>query len=155
MTVDQNAFLVTKQQECVLEVSEYEYESETNVMVVKYNFDGERLWSRSFGTKEFDLGTALDVDNKHNIYVAACLDVSKYQSPVLRKYTSEGHPLEQTVINNLKQPAAFVNDMAVYRAGEFYFAGNANRNLGAGYEGGYSDAFLARVDGKGNRVWVR
>ena len=155
IVVDQDTLLLLGDKDWILGETEYGYESETDVMMVKYDLGGKQLWDRSFGTREFDQGISLDVDKEHNIYVAAYLDLSKYQSPVLRKYTPAGRLLEQTTIKNLRQPAASVDDMAVYRAGEFYVTGEATNNLGAGYEGGYSDAFLARIDSEGRRVWLR
>lgn len=154
MVIDQDALLLLGLKFWLLVDTEYETETDFDVAVIKYELDGKQLWNKSFGTKNFDSGVSIDVDNKRNIYVAAY--VNSLESLVLRKYNPTGHTLSQTTIAKYLDRANYrVNDMVVRRAGEVYLTGQTEQNLGAGFKGGYLDAFLLKLDISGKQVWVR
>lgn len=154
MVIDQDTLLLLGLKTWILNDAEYEYETESDVAVIKYGLDGRQVWDRSFGTKNSDSGVSIDVDSNHGIYVAAY--VNGLESLVLRKYTPGGRTLSQTTIaENLDRANDQVKDMAVRQADELYITGQTEHDLGAGFKGGYFDAFLIRLDGKGRQVWVR
>lgn len=154
MVVEQDALLLLGLKSWLWVDTEYEAETDSDVAIIKYGLDGKQLWNKSFGTKNFDSGVSIDVDNKRNVYVAAYLD--GLESLVLRKYTPAGRTLSQTTIaENLDRENDQVKDMAVRQTGEVYITGQTEHNLGAGFKGGYFDAFLIRLDGEGKQVWVR
>ncbi len=156
MVIDRDALVLLGLKTWVLQDNEYASEEESDVTVTEYGLDGKRVWNRSFGTKKPDYGISIDVDSKHNIYVVAGFYGVK--SLILRKYAPSGRLLSQTMFaGDLRKGGdeSRINDVVVRQADELYITGETKHNLGAGYNGGYLDAFLIRLNGEGRQVWVR
>ncbi len=127
------------------------YQEETDILLTKYNLDGNRLWSKNFGTSSPDEASSFDVDSTGNTYVYDIQDDS--QPYKITKFAPSGTKLTQTSLN-FRNPV-FLGEFSLYSANEFYFLGETGNDVGAGYQGGVSDLVLLKTNGMGQTAWVR
>lgn len=151
--------------------------------ILKLNLDGEFIWAKSFGAEDSEITTTIRIDGNGDIICTGLfmdsIDVHPgpenfylysegflYSSYIL-KLSSEGEfiwaiPLvgnDNTVINNL----AFDHQNNIYIAGAF--AGETDFDPGIdenkltsnnlGFNNGFTDIFLLKLNENGDFVWVK
>lgn len=131
---------------------------ETDAYVAKFDLTGNRKWFKTFGTKSPDEASAITADSRGNVYVtgytqgALVNTNSGVVDVIVRKYEPSGS------VGWTQQFGSPVDDngeaIIAFSPNELYVGGRTYGDLGAGNQGEF-DAFLARLDGKGNRVWIR
>jgi hypothetical protein len=125
--------------------------------LARYDNAGQRLWIRQFGTTRFDQARALAPDGAGGVLVAGRTDGSLGgpnaggRDVFLARYDSVGERLWilQFGTRGYDQVYALAPD----GAGGVMVAGMTEGSL-AGHAG-RDDAYLARYDSAGNRLWIR
>jgi len=124
--------------------------------VRKYDQDGKHLWTRQFGTPEWDdvLGVAVDATG---VYVAGGTEGSLHGASkgnldgFVRKYDHDGKHLWTRQFGTPE--AVFVRGVAVDATG-VYVAGRAWGSLKGASKGG-TDGFVRKYDQDGKHLWTR
>ena len=140
------------------------------LFIAKFDTDGNRLWIRQWGTggdgANRDLGRGVALDAEGNAYMAGYLfrvmrPGALGGDPVVSKFDSSGNQLWVTQLPGQGPDQA--NAIAVSRDGAtVYLTGRTNSNFDLpGFPMqpifccGTPDAFVARLDGDGDLLWVQ
>jgi hypothetical protein len=126
--------------------------------LVKYNKDGERLWTRQIGTSEGEMCWAVASDHAGGVYMGGFTggilgdrSFGKLDA-VLIKYDSMGNPLWTRQMGT--RYADIIYSIAADSSGNVYVCGTTEGSLAGPYAGG-KDVFVAKYDGIGNLLWSR
>ena len=117
-----------------------------DVFVLKYNENGELIWSRNFGGKGMDLGKSIAVDDKQNVYVCGIynkivnfnnladkknpkeedvfINPDLYSKGFILKLNKEGNYEWVKSINTDKGGSSAIEDVAVDKNGNVYVTGH-------------------------------
>ena len=124
-----------------------------DAFLARYDSAGDRLWIRQFGTSGLDIAYAVASDGTGGAIVAGdAWDSVGEQDAFLARYDSAGERLWIRVFGTSSGDHA--RALAPDGAGGVLVAGSTSGSLG-GLNAGSSDAFLARYDSAGDRVWIR
>lgn len=131
-----------------------------DAFVTKYDTDGNKQWTRTIGTRGLDQAMGVAVDAQGNVYTAG-FTLGAIAGPVdmggrdafLAKYDADGN-------NQWIQPISSTDDdtatsVAVDRNGNIVVAGYTFGNLDGQTNAGFADAFVARYDSTGNKLWTQ
>ena len=126
--------------------------TDADAFVRKYDALGNEVWTRQFGSSDFDQANGVAVDGDGNVYVAGQAD-GPFPGQVsaggafVRKYDSLGN---EVWTRQFGPARAF--DVAVGASG-VYVVGFGN--LPGQVSAGSGDAFVRKYDALGNEVWTR
>jgi hypothetical protein len=130
----------------------------TDAWLARYDFAGNRLWLRQFGTDNYDNVNAAAPDASGGVYASGFTIGSLggpkagYVDAWVARYDGAGNQLW------VRQLGTSVWDAAPAAApdasGGVYVSGGTDGNL-AGSNAGDADAWLARYDSAGNQLWIR
>ena len=131
---------------------------ESDIFLARYDSEGDRLWIRQFGTSSTDGANALAPDGAGGVMVAGFTHGSLGgpraggMDAWIARYDGAGNRLwiRQFGTSGDERASALAPD----GAGGVMVAGRTIGSLGGPWAGG-NDAFLARYDGAGNRLWLR
>jgi hypothetical protein len=125
--------------------------------VAKYDSNGDRLWIKQFGFFESNESYGIAIDKNDNVYLAGytydnLAGTSAGSSDAwVAKYDSNG---DRIWIEQFGSSSSdFSNDIAIDNSGNLYLTGDTYGNL-AGTNAGSSDAWVAKYDSNGDRVWI-
>jgi catechol 2,3-dioxygenase-like lactoylglutathione lyase family enzyme len=128
--------------------------------LARYDGAGSQLWVRQLGTTEREVAYAATADGSGGVYVGGDTEGSlggpKAGPPLdddvwLARFDSTGN---QVWIDQLGTDATdFARSAAPDGAGGVYLCGSTQGTLG-GPTAGFYDAWLARYDSSGNRLWT-
>lgn len=136
-----------------------------DVVLMKFDADGGRLWVRSFGSEAFDSAMDIAVDGDGNVFLAGTTEgglvgpVHAEWEPFLVKFDTAGELLWMRQLGG--QPRYHVSGVAVDVAGNAYvsmrvFVRGEGRVSFRGPERGVTEAYLAAFSGQdGSRLWLR
>jgi hypothetical protein len=122
-------------------------------LVEKFDAAGNQLWSRQFGTNEYDQSFRVSADRAGNVFTFgnSVVSGSKVRG-ILTKLDSEGNEYWSQLLESARvvRRGSVVTD----GLGNVYISGSSNApivepRVHAGY-----DAFLAKYDAQGNRIWI-
>ncbi|MCH7793015.1 MAG: hypothetical protein IID31_12140 [Planctomycetes bacterium] len=128
-----------------------------DAFLARYDSTGDRIWIRQFGTGVDELARALAPDGAGGVILAGYTEGSLAgpnaggRDVLLARYDGEGNRLwirQFGTSGNEKATA-----LAPAGAGGVFVAGYTRGSLG-GPNAGDWDAFVARYDGEGNRLWI-
>jgi len=135
----------------------------TDAFAAKLDSDGNRVWNTFMGSASGDGSTAIAVDGDGNIYVFGASGAT-WGSPVnghaggddafVTKLNSSGG-LVWNIFMGASSNERTGYSIAVDGGGNVYVTGRSEGTWGSpvnGYAGGW-DAFAAKLDSDGNRVW--
>ena len=132
-----------------------------DAFVAKYDKNGNRKWTRQFGSTEFDDGaTGVAVDGRGNVYLTGYAQGSLNETnpnpgtddAFIAKYDKNGN---RKWVHQLGTTGGdYANSVAVTSAGDAYIGGYTDGAL-APSDGTGQDAFIAKYDRNGNRKWTR
>jgi len=129
-----------------------------DIFLVKYNSTGTKQWIQQFGSSENDLGIAVDVDSKGNIYLTGYTEGgldgktnSGERDIFLVKYNSSG---TKQWTQQLGTPTFEEgNGVAVDSSDNIYVTGWTRGKLDI-YSGG-DDTILVKYNSSGTKQWTR
>lgn len=130
----------------------------SDAFVRKYDFDGNELWTRQFGSPSFDLASGVSVDAT-GVYVAG-ITTSTLPGQTgpggtdafLRKYDVNGNELWTRQFGSPVVDHAYA--VSAHPSGA-YVAGLTNGTLPGQTSAGGFDAFVRKYDSSGNELWTR
>lgn len=122
-------------------------------VVGKYDLAGNSLWTRQFGDAGFDVPRSIATANDGTSLLAGFTGGSRSaQDILLASYDADGTEVWSTQYGSNEMDQAI--SVAVDHLGHFFVAGVTEGVLGS-TSGGSGDAFLAKYDSSGNRVFTR
>lgn len=135
-----------------------------DIVLMKLDSAGERIWVRSFGSAAFDSAMDIAVDGEGNVFLAGTTEggvagpVDAEWEPFLVKFDGAGALMWVRQLGG--QPRYHVSGVTVDSAGNAYvsmsvFVRGEGRVSFRGPEMGVSEAYVAAFDGTGKRLWVR
>ena len=129
-----------------------------DAFLARHDDAGNQLWIRQFGTSSDDYAYALAPDGVGGVIVAGTTEGdlagpnAGFEDAFLARYAIAGNRLWIRQFGTSATDSAFA--LAPDGAGGVIVAGYTHGSLG-GPQAGFGDAFLARYDGAGNRLWIR
>lgn len=123
-----------------------------NVVLSKYDAEGNRLWTRTFGGTTWESLYGVGVDPTGRVYLSGYVSYGESRNPdcFLTVYDATGTLLWTRLVDTpLFDGLCF---SATGASGDFYLAGVVEEgSLGAGR----TDVFVAKYDADGSRLWIR
>ncbi len=138
-----------------------------DLLLTKYSSTGVRLWTDLIGTASSDGGRGVSVDSFGNAYVTGytkgnytgvprkndAVENMYPNSILLAKYSTTG---VRQWVRQLGSPSSDSgSDISVDSSGNSYVTGRTEGNIDANSGAADSDAFLAKYDTDGTKLWVR
>jgi len=133
---------------------------ESDVFIRKYDGLGNEVWTRQFGTSDYDFGY-VTVDASGNVYVVGNTygtlpgqSSSGWADAFVRKYDGSGNELWTRQFGS-SGSEYLAGDAAIDASGNVYVAGDTYGTLPGQLSSGDRDVFIRKYDGLGNEVWTR
>jgi hypothetical protein len=133
-------------------------EGESDAFVAKIDPDGNTVWIRQLGSSARDVAAATAFDRDGNIVIAGGTsgnldgeNAGEYDAFVA-KFDGNGHHLWTRQLGTPLGDTGFSVDSDAQ--GNTYIAGDTFGSLG-GANAGAADAYLAKFDAGGNRLWIQ
>jgi DNA-binding beta-propeller fold protein YncE len=131
-----------------------------DIVLLKYNPAGERLWLRTQGTAKSDLAQSIALDAQENLFVAGSttgpVSIPKYElnDIYVAKYDKDGNKLWQRLLGGERADEA--EEVAVDSQGNVYVAAYSHSDLdGLKAVGDGGGKYLIKLDSKGTKLWTR
>ena len=132
----------------------------SDIFLMKYDSNGNKIWTREIGTSENDEGYGLTIDSSDNIYITGYTEgdldgnTNAGGSDIfLMKYDSNGNKIWTREIGTANNEIAY--GIAIDSFDNIYITGYTNGNLDGNTNAGGSDIFLMKYDSIGNKIWAR
>ena len=134
----------------------------SDALLVKYDSDGNRIWTRIFGTANSEnLLGGVAVDPASGAVYAAGQFYNSFDGQVnagdcdvaVVKYDSSGNRIWTRLLGS--SVCDTVRAITADSSGNVYVAGNSSGSLDGQPLVGSHDAFVAKYDSGGNKIWVR
>ena len=129
-----------------------------DVFLCKYDSEGNLLWTRQFGTTEYENNEALSADGMGNVYISGTT-FGSLGGPnagsgdvFVSKYDSEGNRLWTRQLGTTLGDGSYA--VSADGTGNVYISGGTTGSLG-GPSAGREDAFVSKYDSEGNLLWTR
>ncbi|MBI4688877.1 MAG: SBBP repeat-containing protein [Nitrospirae bacterium] len=133
---------------------------EYDIFLVKYDSDGNKLWTRQAGTSSDDIAYGVAVDGNGDVYVTSgtygSFDYNTNSGGYdifLVKYDSNGKKLWTSQTGTSSDDIAY--GIAVDSNGNVYVSGTTYGSLDGNTNAGEYDIFLIKYDLNGNKLWTR
>ncbi|MCR6624623.1 MAG: SBBP repeat-containing protein [archaeon YNP-LCB-024-027] len=139
-----------------LEAEVFEEETYEEIFLIKYDFEGNKIYEKLYGTKRNDAGRSICIDNEDNIYIVGDTDggwfienETERTNSFIVKLTSEGNILWGKEFGSNEQDYAI--DVYVDKNGDIYVVGVMN--IKETFD--TADAFICKYDKNGNQIWMK
>jgi hypothetical protein len=139
-----------------LEAKVFEEETYEEIFLIKYDFEGNKIYEKLYGTKRNDAGRSICIDNEDNIYIVGDTDggwfienETKGKNSFIVKLTSKGNILWGKEFGSNEQDYAI--DVYVDKNGDIYVVGVMN--IKETFD--TADAFICKYDKNGNQIWMK
>ncbi len=129
-----------------------------DVFLSKHDADGNLVFKQQFGTSETDIGRGLSLDKNGNIYVCGIVGGNwgepniENMDAFLAKFNTNGKLLWKKTYGTDNFDVA--TSLQVDKDGFIYVGGSTGGELG-GSQAGQGDAYIAKFDSLGNKIWIR
>jgi hypothetical protein len=142
-----------------------------DAFLIKFDTNGNRIWATYYGGTGDEVGNSISVDINGNVYLTGMTESSSnissggFQNSLnglrdafLVKFNSSGTRLWATYYGGSSVESGNATALDTY--GNVYLAGSTNSSSNislGGFQnaiGGSTDAFLAKFDSNGNRIWA-
>ena len=131
-----------------------------DAIVVKYDKNGAKKWSRLLGTDSFDIATAVAVDGDGAIVITGIVDGSLdgnvwagQSDAFVRKYDAAGTTLWSRQLGTPLSESG--RGVALDDAGDIYIGGQTETDLDGNMSQGDRDIYLAKYDAAGAKQWTQ
>jgi hypothetical protein len=139
-----------------------------DLFIIKYDTNGNKLWSKQMGTSDGscpsassgDYAFGVAVDGVGNAYVAGrtnnSFDGNTWQGcedPILIKFDANGNKLWSRQMGTADNDAA--HDVAVDSSGNAYLVGWTNGDLDGNTSSGSGDIFITKYAPNGDKLWTK
>jgi hypothetical protein len=125
----------------------------SDAFVQKLDTDGNVLWTKQFGTNNYDAAYSVDVDTDGSVLLAGVISGSTLDAFV-KKLDAEGNVLWHKALDT-----GLYDEATSVRAngdGSLFVAGKTSGTFQQQtYLGGFYDAYLQKVDAEGTTLWTR
>ncbi|ELS31399.1 MULTISPECIES: SBBP repeat-containing protein [Pseudanabaena] len=127
--------------------------------VAKYSLTGQQLWVKQLGTTNYDESWGVGVDGTGNVYLAGGTNGtlagvnSGYTDAWIAKYDGNGNRVWVRQLGTSSNEDA--RNIVVDQQGNSYVVGITNGALGGSNTNGFPDAWLAKYDTNGSKLWTR
>jgi hypothetical protein len=121
----------------------------SDYLTVKYDSEGNNIWSKKFDNRKHDVSYGIAVDNSENVYVSGfsddgMIDWDSDRINIIIKYDKDGN---ETWSKRISSRYGSVNRLAVDSSGNMYVTGT-----GRSY--GNPEYYLTtKYDTEGNEIW--
>jgi hypothetical protein len=127
--------------------------NQSDPFLTKYDASGNKVWTRQVGSVDWDFYTDVTVDDTGSIYTVGEDSYGTVNKGVsLTKWDSSGNRSWSRSLDSSAYD--WSSGITHDRFGNVYLAGLTYGALG-GLNSGQSDAFVAKYDRNGNKVWTR
>jgi hypothetical protein len=129
-----------------------------DAFLAKYDSTGTRLWTRQLGSTSYDGARGLAIDSNNNVYITGDTESSLdgtnagWEDAFLAKYDSTGTIVWTRQLGSTSEDIAY--SLAIDSNNNVYITGHTEGSLD-GTNAGSDDAFLAKYDSTGTRLWTR
>ncbi|BBO33221.1 SBBP repeat-containing protein [Lacipirellula parvula] len=130
-----------------------------DAILSRYTTDGVLLWSRQLGTASADVSNAVAVDGIGNVFISGYTEDTfngphvGLQDAFLAKYDVAGNRIWTRQLGTKQLDSSL--GLAVDGLGNVYTTGFTGGDLVNGTNHVELDAFLAKYDADGNRLWIK
>lgn len=128
--------------------------------VAKYATNGQHLWTQQLGTDQDDQAFGVATDVAGNVFLTGWTKGSLGRTPLsyrddawVAKYDANGHLVWTQQLGSALRDRA--TGVATDANGNVYLSGYTSGLLGATTRAGPFDAWVAKYDAEGNRLWKR
>ena len=125
----------------------------SDLFVLKYAPDGKLLWTRQFGTEQFEYARGIATDADDNVFIAGYTNGgldganSGNEDLFVIKYNAEGERLWTTQLGTATSDVAY--GVATDVNGDAYIAGYTEGGLGG------NELFVMKFSKDGNQLWTQ
>jgi len=131
-----------------------------DLYLTKYNSNGSSLWSRIWGSYDYDYGICVSIDSTGNIYVAGnTLNSFDGQTNngssdlCLTKYNNDGVKRWTRIWGS--SAGDYAQGVSVDKAGNIYVTGFTYGSFDGQSKNGYQDLCLTKFNSSGTKQWTR
>ena len=125
--------------------------NQEDIILIKYDHNGNHLWNRTWSESGKDYGGGVDVDAFGNSYITGHSDGTQGFATIIVKYNSVGNQLwNKTYTKNLYVPTG--HGISVDSVGNAYFL---DYELGPDFGPPNIDFLLVKCDSMGTELWKR
>ncbi len=131
-----------------------------DAFLAKYDSTGSKVWTKQLGSTDSDVATSVAIDSNNNVYITGytfySLDgntTAGETDAFLTKYDSTGTRLWTRQLGTNDYDLAY--SVAIDSNNNVYITGYTVGNLDGNTNAGDRDAFLAKYDSTGSKVWTR
>lgn len=133
---------------------------DSDLVLIRYDSTGKRVWSRTLGSAQEATGTAITVDSNGDVIVAGQVtgalgdtnEIGGTDSLVV-KYSADG--VEQWVQRFGASSDDTINSISVAADGTIYVAGQANSSIGGATNLGGTDGYARALNSDGSLIYTR
>jgi len=127
----------------------------TDLFLIKFDNNGDRQWTRQYGTGGTDIGYDVALDSTGNAYVTGPANgkllLAKYDTDGNRQWLQQYASSSTTNYTNDVTPLAITLD----QSGNIFVAGKIWGNFEGFSDLGASDLFVIKFDSNGTRIWTQ
>lgn len=129
-----------------------------DIWVAKHDNNGESQWIKQFGTSDYEFPWGIDTDSLGNVYISGWTLGTLGQESAgsydtwIAKYDSYGNQVWIQQFGTSGDDA--LRGMEIDSNDNIFLTGYTDNNLGGSNNGSY-DAWVAKYDSNGDRVWVQ
>jgi hypothetical protein len=130
-----------------------------DAFVSKFDASGDHVWTQQLGTSESDVVYGVSADGLGNVYISGSTEGSLGGAQIgstdafVAKYDAAGYHQWTRQLGTITQD--YSTGVAADGLGNIYISGQTNGIFGDQAGAGLSDAFVAKYDAAGSRLWTR